>query len=93
MACITTKHGKTGNPLLRRRQKPAAERRKADKVMREGMEGFLLLLQLENGWIPSDLRRAFHSVLEDAELKKSRSRHASYLRQQPTQSRPVGLMR
>ena len=37
------------------------------KVMREGMERFLLLLQLENGWIPSDLRSAFHSVLEDAD--------------------------
>jgi integrase len=53
-------------------KKPAGERRKTDKLIREVMEGYLFTTPIGRRLDPSNLRRAFHSVLEDAELKKIR---------------------
>jgi integrase len=53
-------------------KKPAGERRKTEKVIREVMEGYLFTTPIGTRLDPSNLRRAFHSVLEEAELKKIR---------------------
>ena len=71
---ILTAHiaGKKAAALRMEMKKPAGERRKTEKVIQDVMEDYLFTTEAGTHLDPSNLRRRFHSVLEDAELRRIR---------------------